>query len=467
MPDPGPGSTRLCPSCGRRVPRTVATCRCGADVPDAVEDVPEAVNQRGGFSAANLAVTVVLLMAIGAAGYWSLSRVPVTDPAATGARSGSPQGGLVTPPAAAPGEAASPERRAWDAELSRPAAAPLEPTPAPAAPAMAPAESALLEDVVGRVMPAVVLVETSSGRGSGFFVRPDTIITNVHVVKDDGFVRLRLMDGTTVSARVDLKSAAFDIAILRVMAPAANQVVIPMGTAETLRPGQEVVTIGSALGTLQNSVSRGIVSGVRRSGNATLVQTDAAANPGNSGGPLLDRNGVAIGITTMGYRDQQGLNFAVAIDHARAIIEGRLAGSTSKPLAMNELKTLTPAVQSESERALQEGEKTFLATMARMSRAADALDDDWQRFRQSCFSGALAGSYSHEWFVMLSPRPITTAQAGGGSCGSYLLTFQKEAGRVSTEMRTALENARRAGVLPGVVRDSLQANRLEFDGWDR
>lgn len=332
---------------------------------------------------------------------------------------------------------------------------------------MAPAESALLEDVVGRVMPAVVLVETSSGRGSGFFVRPDTIITNVHVVKDDGFVRLRLMDGTTVSARVDLKSAAFDIAILRVMAPAANQVVIPMGTAETLRPGQEVVTIGSALGTLQNSVSRGIVSGVRRSGNATLVQTDAAANPGNSGGPLLDRNGVAIGITTMGYRDQQGLNFAVAIDHARAIIEGRLAGSTSKPLAMNELKTLTPAVQSESERALQEGEKTFLATMARMSRAADALDDDWQRFRQSCFSGALAGAYSHEWFVMLSPRPITTAQAGGGSCGSYLLTFQKEAGRVSTEMRTALENARRAGVLPGVVRDSLQANRLEFDGWDR
>ena len=67
-------------------------------------------------------------------------------------------------------------------------------------------------------------------------------------------------------------------------------------------PGQEIIVIGSALGTLQNSVSRGIVSGLRASGGATLVQTDAAANPGNSGGPMLDRNGTVIGITTMGYR---------------------------------------------------------------------------------------------------------------------------------------------------------------------
>ena len=58
-----------------------------------------------------------------------------------------------------------------------------------------------------------------------------------------------------------------------------------MGSAHSLRPGQEIIVIGSALGTLQNSVSRGIVSGLRTSGGATLVQTDAAANPGNSGGP--------------------------------------------------------------------------------------------------------------------------------------------------------------------------------------
>ena len=68
---------------------------------------------------------------------------------------------------------------------------------------------------------------------------------------------------------------------------------------------------------------------------------------------------------------------------------------------------------------------------------------------------------------MLSPRAITPAQVGGGSCGSFLLAFQREAGRVAAEMRSALEKARRAGILPGVVREALRANRLEFDGWDR
>ena len=396
-----------------------------------------------------------------------MSRRPAADLVSPVARPATIEAPLSAPPAASAGQDPSPAVRAWTAELGKTDSPATASTAIPPEPVAVPAAAASLEDVVARVMPAVVLVETSSGRGSGFFVRPDTVITNVHVVKDDGFVTLRQMDGTTVSARVDLKSAAFDIAILKVKAPAPGQVVIPMGSANTLRPGQEVFIIGSALGTLQNSVSRGIVSGVRRSGNATLVQTDAAANPGNSGGPLLDRHGVAIGITTMGYRDQQGLNFAVAIDHARAIIEGRLAGSNSKPLAMNEVKALSPAVQSDTDRALDEGQRAFLASVTKVSRAADALDDDWQRFRQSCFTSAVAGTYSHEWFVMLSPRAITPAQVGGGSCGSFLLAFQREAGRVAADMRGALENARRAGILPGVVREALRANRLEFDGWDR
>lgn len=470
MPDPGQGFSRPCPSCGRRVPKSVAVCRCGVDVPGLVDEAPEAEPSGGGLSPVNLAVGALLLAAVVGAGYWSLSRPPAAEIAAPAAQTGPAAGGELQPaPPAGGGSEVSPERRAWDAELARADARPLDAAAPPAkSAAAAPAASASLEDVVSRVMPAVVLIETSSGRGSGFFVRPDTLITNVHVVKDDAFVKLRRMDGTTVSARVELKSPAFDIAILKVTGPAAGQAVIPMGSADGLRPGQEVFIIGSALGTLQNSVSRGIVSGVRRSGNATLVQTDAAANPGNSGGPLLDRDGVAIGITTMGYKDQQGLNFAVAIDHARAILEGRVADSTSKPLAMNELKTLTPALPSESERALDEGQRAFLAAMTRMSRVADALDDDWQRFRQACFSGAVAaGSYSHEWFVMLTPRAITPQQAGGGSCGSFLMAFQKEAGRVSSEMKGALENARRAGVLPGVMRDALRTNRLEFDGWDR
>lgn len=471
MPDPSQGFSRPCPSCGRRVPRTVAVCRCGAAVP-VVEALPDAPAQGAGVSPANLAVGALLLATVVGTGYWSLSPAPA--PAAATAAPAVPGGGRnpdrsrPAPPAAAAGQELSPERRAWEAELARAEAPPPGTPAAPAAPVSAVPESASLEDVVSRVMPAVVLVETSSGRGSGFFVRPDTIITNVHVVKDDAFVKLRRIDGSTVSARVELKSPAFDIAVLKVSAPAADQVVITMGSADSLRPGQEVITIGSALGTLQNSVTRGIVSGVRRSGDATLVQTDAAASPGNSGGPLLDRQGTAIGITTMGYRGQQGLNFAVAIDHARAIIEGRVTSPAARPLAMNELNTLSPALPSESERARDEGQRAFLARMTQAGRAADALDSEWRRFRQACYRGDMAaGSYSHEWFIMLTPRAVTAAQSGGGSCTTFLAAFQTEASRVGTEMRRALEDARRAGVLPGVVRDALRTNRLEFDGWDR
>lgn len=476
MPDSGPGLSRPCPSCGRRVPRSVAVCRCGAHIPAAAGealDLEEA--PREGFSATNLAIGVLLLAAVAVTGYWSFRPAPGTEfdvpPPLTAADEVASPAQAQPQAQAAAVPAVSEERRAWEAELARAGAPPAEPLPTPTAsptvPAVAPVAADSLEDVVSRVMPAVVLVETSSGRGSGFFVRPDTVITNVHVVKNDGFVKLQRMDGTTVSARVDLRSPAFDIAILKLTAPTAGQVVIPMGSATTLRPGQEVITIGSALGTLQNSVTRGIVSGVRQSGNATMVQTDAAANPGNSGGPLLDRNGVAIGITTMGFRDQQGLNFAVAIDHARAILEGRPAGSASAPLALNDLKALTPALPSDSERALDEGQKAFLSTAAEVARAADSLDGDWRRFRQSCYTSAVPGSFTREWFVMLTPRAVTPTQVRPGSCASFVTEFQAAASGVGKEMRDALERARRAGVLPGVVRDTLRVNRLEFDGWDR
>jgi len=465
MPDPGPGFSRLCPACGRRVPRSVAVCRCGAEAPALADDPAAALPPASGTSPLKLAVGALLLAIVAAAGYWSM-RPAQAELAAPASQEGAAADAAATPPTTGQPDV-SPERRAWEAELASVDSRPPDAAPMPAAaPVAPPVAASALEDVVGRVMPAVVMVETSTGRGSGFFVRPDTLITNVHVVQDDGFVKLRRVDGTTVTARVDLKAPAFDIAILRVT-PAAGQVVIPMGSANTLRPGQEVFMIGSALGTLQNSVSRGIVSGVRRSGEATLVQTDAAANPGNSGGPLLDRNGVAIGITTMGYREQQGLNFAVAIDHARAILDGRVTASTSAPLAMNEVKALNPAVPSASERALAEGQKAFLATAANVARAADTLDTDWKRFRQSCHTSAIPGSASHEWFVMLTPKPITASQVPTGSCAAFVTEFQQVANRVGAEMRTALEQARRAGVLPGVVRDALRSNRLEFDGWDR
>ena len=97
-----------------------------------------------------------------------------------------------------------------------------------------------------------------------------------------------------------------------------------------------MIAIGYALGSLSNTVTRGIVSALRQSGNVTLIQTDAAINPGNSGGPLLDRSGAVIGINSMSISKQvgEGLGFAIAIDHAVALVNGRnTVTTTTTPLA--------------------------------------------------------------------------------------------------------------------------------------
>lgn len=456
MPDPGPGLSRPCPSCGRRVPRSVAVCRCGAEVPALLDDTTDDPGSGAGVSVINLAVGLLLLMAVVATAYWTITQPPAAVAVDQAPSGGAVDGGLTLPPPASVISAdggAEPDRALASG-----------PTPGSGSPgATGPDTTTPLEDVVSRIMPAVVVIETSSGRGSGFFVRPDTLITSLHVVNQETFVNLRRIDGTTASARVDLRAPAYDLAVLRVTTPAANQVTIPIGSAGTLRPGQEVITIGTALGTLQNSVSRGVVSGLRRSGEATLIQNDAAANPGNSGGPLLDRQGIAIGVTTGGDHDRPGINFAVAIDHARDILEGRMAAATAKPLALADARGVTPG---ETQRA-PDHERAFLETMARLAQGANALDSAWQGFRKNCFTGTIAGAYSHEWLVMLTPRAITPAQAGGGTCPTFLAEFQKETNRFGQEMKAALEDARRGDVLPGVVRDALRTNRLEFDGWER
>jgi S1-C subfamily serine protease len=94
-----------------------------------------------------------------------------------------------------------------------------------------------------------------------------------------------------------------------------------------------VVAIGSALGVLQNTVTRGILSAVLTDGGVTLIQTDAAINPGNSGGPLLDRNGQVVGVNTLKLGAAASIGFAVAADHVRAIVEGRHAATSSTVLA--------------------------------------------------------------------------------------------------------------------------------------
>ncbi|MDP2388729.1 MAG: hypothetical protein Q8N52_00265, partial [Acidobacteriota bacterium] len=111
-------------------------------------------------------------------------------------------------------------------------------------------------------------------------------------------------------------------------------------------------------------------------------------------------------------------------------------------------------------------ERAFAAAVRKIAATADSIDPEWKRFRQACYTGALPGAAGREWFVMLSPRPITPSQVSFGPCAAFVTGVQAEANRVRAAMRGALDSARRAGVLPGTIREALEANRLEFE-WDR
>ena len=455
MPEASAG--RVCPKCGRRVPRAVAKCRCGAVLPAedaAVDDSPE--------KSQPWLVYLALIALVAGAGYWTYLQPPAETPAPA-----RPDVAVVAPPAgetASGGREVSAEERAWnaaakmaDATTSDPAAAKSEPIALSDPPVL---PSGSLEEMVDAAMPSIVLVETSSGRGSAFYVATDTLITNVHVVQQDQYVTLRRMNGTTVSARVQTRAPNFDIAILKVAQASPSQPFLGMATTRNLRPGQEVVVIGSALGTLQNSVSRGIVSGLRNSSGVTLIQSDAAANPGNSGGPMLDRNGRVIGILTSGYRNQQGLNFAVAIDHARDILEGRETNLGSGAPALGAIETAV-AGRTESDRRQQQGAQLFTQKIAAAEEAAGLLDEAWKRFRASCYKSPMLPRYDREWFAVFAPGGIPGDAAAG--CVNYYQDMHGEMVKFRTFMRTTLDEARRANVLPGTIRDTLRSKRLNFD----
>jgi hypothetical protein len=323
-----------------------------------------------------------------------------------------------------------------------------------------------LEEVIGRVMPAVVLVETQNGRGSAFFVAPDTLLTNVHVVGGHSSVILKRTGGASQPAMVAARAPEFDLAVLKVSPAVAGQAVIALGGPEPARVGQDVIAIGSALGTLQNTVTRGIVSGLRRAGNAVLVQTDAAVNPGNSGGPLLDRSGTAIGITTMGYAGRQGLNFAVSAEHARALLTGRpsFAPPTSSA-AQPQLQQLPPAQPSDAERARADGTKAYAEAMNAMGRRADNLDRYWRRFREVCHQGPIAGRFEREWFAVFDPRSLQSNVPAG--CGQTFSDLAREAGDIRDGVARAEQAAHRAGVYPGIRRDVRRQYRLDHPDFDR
>ncbi|WP_045835148.1 S1C family serine protease [Hyphomicrobium sp. 99] len=189
-------------------------------------------------------------------------------------------------------------------------------------------------DVVDAVSPAVVHVQVRSSRGgragqgsgSGVIVSPDGIIlTNNHVIDGAQSITLAQGDGQRFGARLIGRDPDTDIAVLR--AETTERLKFArLADSKKLRPGQIAIAIGNPLG-FQSTVTAGIISAVGRSLRAEngrliddVIQTDAALNPGNSGGPLVNSSGHVIGINTATIMGAQGLCFAVASNTAEYVL---------------------------------------------------------------------------------------------------------------------------------------------------
>ncbi|AWO01890.1 serine protease [Chitinophaga alhagiae] len=163
-----------------------------------------------------------------------------------------------------------------------------------------------------------------TGTGSGFFFSSDGyLFTNSHVVRNGSAFNVMLHDGSVYPATLTGEDPDTDIAILK--STAYDFQVAQLGHADALQIGQLVIAIGNPLG-FQHTVTAGVVSALGRSLRSEtgrtmegLIQTDAALNPGNSGGPLINFRGEVVGVNTAMIRGAQGLCFAISIDTARLI----------------------------------------------------------------------------------------------------------------------------------------------------
>ena len=254
-------------------------------------------------------------------------------------------------------------------------------------------ESAVI-DAVDKASPAVVsivaktvsfgptgIVRDQQGIGTGFIVKSDgVILTNSHVVEDTSIAyNVVTADNKTYPVKKIDRDPSIDFAILKI--DAKDLTTVELGDSDSIKVGQKVVAIGNALGKFGNTVTVGVVSGVGRGVTASssfglseetldnVIQTDAALNPGNSGGPLLDLSASVIGINFATTTGAENIGFVIPINRVKSLLDQYLSlGRIVRPYLGIEYRTIDAATAS-----LQNvPEGTFVRGVASSSPAAKA-----------------------------------------------------------------------------------------------
>lgn len=203
--------------------------------------------------------------------------------------------------------------------------------------------------IAKRVSPSVVTIEgkTASGDvlGSGFIVSKDgKLVTNLHVIRDMKTASIHLANGEIFdSVSVLATDERRDLAIIGVAG--YNLPILDLGNSDSVTLGEPVVIVGSPRG-LEGTVTAGILSSVRDSGEGfKVLQTDAAVNPGNSGGSLVNRKGEAIGVVSFKLSSSEGLNFAIPINYVRGLLN-----NLQEPLTLDQMRNrLVASATSQSD----------------------------------------------------------------------------------------------------------------------
>jgi serine protease Do len=253
-------------------------------------------------------------------------------------------------------------------------------------------------EAVEKIGPAVVTVvgiipgqSTFLGRsadapvsGSGVIISVDGyVLTNNHVIKDTTEVAIILADGREIPVQIIGADVFSDLAVLKI--DVAVSTVAELGNSDALRPGETVIAIGSPLGDFKNTVTVGVVSGTERMIDVNenyqmegLIQTDAAINQGNSGGPLVNLAGKVIGINTLivrggGYGSAvaEGLGFAIPVNKAQAVATQLIEkGYFSYPYMGIRWQWLTPQITHRYDLPVEGG--VYISYVDPRSPAAEA-----------------------------------------------------------------------------------------------